>query len=70
MAYPVAGATRAPKVAAAERTQSVPKTAKHPANARAVAPQDKVTISAQARAAQQAGEARQTDGDAGHANSK
>lgn len=68
MAYPVAGATRAPKVAAAERTQSVPKTAKHPANARAVAPQDKVTISAQA--AQQAGEARQTDGDAGHANSK
>jgi hypothetical protein len=63
MANPVAGATNAPKVAQVQETQSVSKAAKQSTNSRTGTPQDAVTISAQARAAQQA---HQSAGDADH----
>ncbi|HKQ85397.1 MAG TPA: hypothetical protein VJS43_01375 [Candidatus Acidoferrales bacterium] len=63
MANPVAGATGAPRAAQVQHAQNVPKIAKQSANTRSNAPQDTVTISAQARAAQQA---HQSTGDADH----
>lgn len=66
MANPVGGATNAPRVAQVEQTQSVSKVAKQSAKARTAAPQDTVTISAQARATQQASHAHQSTGDTDH----
>lgn len=66
MANPIAGATSAPQPAQVQQAQSVPKIVKQSANAGNAAPQDTVTISSQAHAAQQASQSHQNTGDADH----
>lgn len=59
MASSVSGTTDVPKVTQVQENQSSPKVAKQATNTNSANPQDTVTISSQARAAQQADQTRQ-----------
>jgi hypothetical protein len=64
MASQVSSATNAPQAAQVQSTHNVPKVAKASTNAPSSAPQDTVSISSQARAAQQVNQPQQNSGDA------